>query len=72
MEDIAASRKTLLQIKGSGKDNGAETTAVIKGGRQTSKNRSIKYVCPTCSAIIRSTKQVNIVCGDCNVPFESA
>ena len=74
MEDIAASRKALLQIKtkGDSDEGGEETTTTIKGGRQTSKNRSIKYVCPTCGAIIRATKQVNVVCGDCNVPFEKA
>lgn len=72
--NIAASRKALLQIKvkGGGEDDGEETTTTIKGGRQTSKNRSIKYVCPVCGAIIRATKQVNVVCGDCNVAFNKA
>ena len=41
-----------------------------KGGIKKSKNRSIKYVCPECGAIIRATKEVNVVCGDCDVPFE--
>jgi hypothetical protein len=74
MEDIAASRKTLLQIKGKvgNEDDGEETTTTIKGGRQTSKNRSIKNVCPVCGAIIRATKQVNVVCGDFNVAFGRA
>ena len=74
MEDIAASRKALLQIKtkGDSDEGGEETTTTIKGGRQTSKNRSIKYVCPVCGAIIRATRQVNVVCGDCNVAFERA
>ena len=47
-----------------------ESTTTIKGGRSTSKNRSIKYVCPKCGAIIRATKLVNVVCGDCDVAFE--
>lgn len=74
MQDIAASRKTLLQIKTKTDDSedGEETTTTIKGGRQTSKNRSIKYVCPQCGAIIRATREVNVVCGDCNVAFERA
>lgn len=75
MVDIAASRRTTFQIKakgGSDDEDGNETTSTIKGGRQTSKNRSIKYVCPQCGAIIRATRQVNVVCGDCNVPFEIA
>ncbi len=73
MEDFTASRKTAFQIKLKGDDdNGDETTITVKGGRSTSKNRSIKYVCPECGAIIRATKQVNVVCGDCNVAFEHA
>lgn len=47
MEDITASRKTVLQIKTKADDdNGGKTTTTIKGGRSTSKNRSIKYVWP--------------------------
>lgn len=41
-----------------------------EGGAKKSKNRSIKYVCPECGAIIRATREVNVVCGDCDVPFE--
>ena len=76
MEDFTASRKTAFQIKVKGDDDdddGEEITITVKGGgRSTSKNRSIKYVCPKCGAIIRATKQVNVVCGDCDVPFERA
>lgn len=50
------SRKTTLQIKTkSDDDESGETTTTIKGGRSTSKNRSIKYVCPHCGANIRAT-----------------
>ena len=69
LSDIAASRQTTLQIKTKGDDDG-ESTTTIKGGRSTSKNRSIKYVCPKCGAIIRATRLVNVVCGDCDVTFE--
>ena len=75
MENITASRKTLLQVtNNSGNEDGDEApaTTTIRGGRQTSKNRSIKYVCPVCGVIIRATKQVNVVCGDCNITFERA
>lgn len=54
-EVINASR----QPEGTGKEKGKK-----------SKNRSIKYVCPECGAIIRATKEVNVVCGDCDVSFE--
>lgn len=74
MADITASRKMAFQIKATGdNDDGSEAPKTTKcGGRSTSKNRSIKYVCPQCGAIIRATRQVNVVCGDCNVPFEQA
>jgi rubrerythrin len=41
-----------------------------KGGSSKSKNRSIKYICPECGTIIRATREVNVVCGDCDVAFE--
>lgn len=31
----------------------------------TSKNNSRRYICPCCHTIIRATKTVNIICGDC-------
>ena len=43
-----------------------------KGGSKKSKNRSIKYVCPCCGTIIRATREVNVICGDCGEPFEQA
>jgi hypothetical protein len=43
-----------------------------KTAGRKSKNRSIKYVCPECGTSIRATREVNVVCGDCEVPFERA
>jgi len=40
-----------------------------KKGGSKSKNRSIKYVCPECGTIIRATREVNVICGDCGVSF---
>lgn len=31
---------------------------------------SRKYVCPGCGCIIRATKEVHVVCGDCDMDFE--
>lgn len=39
----------------------------IKASKSSS---SRKYVCPCCGLIIRATKEVNVICGDCNVEFE--
>ena len=69
LSDIAANRQTTLQIKIKGDDDSGEDGETP---RSTSKNRSIKYVCPKCGAIIRATKKVNVVCGDCDVAFEIA
>lgn len=38
----------------------------------TKKGNSIKWVCPCCGTIIRSTKIVNVVCGDCGEKFIQA
>lgn len=36
----------------------------------TKKKSSVrKYVCPCCGNIVRTTKELNIICGDCKVPF---
>jgi hypothetical protein len=43
-----------------------------KGGSKKSKNRSIKYVYPCCGTIIRATREVNVICGDCGESFERA
>ena len=49
-----------------GNGSGIETKPTAK------KPKSIKWVCPCCGAIVRSTKVLNIVCGDCDIPFEQA
>lgn len=40
----------------------------IKGSSKTQSSR--KYVCPVCGCIIRATKEVHVICGDCEVEFE--
>lgn len=42
----------------------------LKGASK--KQSSRKYVCPCCGAIIRATKEVNVICGDCEVSFEES
>ncbi len=62
-DTISASR---LPTGGSAGANGGGG----KTGRGKSKNRSIKYVCHGCGTIIRATREVNVVCGDCGEAFE--
>ena len=71
-DKINASR---LPVEGTTKGGSKKSLPVegtTKGGSKKSKNRSIKYVCPCCGTIIRATREVNVVCGDCGEPFERA
>lgn len=38
--------------------------------KAASSSSSRKYVCPMCGLIIRATKEVNVICGDCGCEFE--
>jgi len=38
--------------------------------KSSSSSSSMKYVCPGCGAIIRATKEVNVMCADCELHFE--
>lgn len=42
------------------------------GGSSKTKQSTRKYVCLMCGCIIRATKEVHVICGDCNVEFEEA
>lgn len=50
------------------------TGAAGKPGGDTEKGKpkgnSRRYVCPGCKAIVRATKDLHIVCGDCKLDFE--
>ena len=41
-------------------------------GASKPKQSTRKYVCPGCWCIIRATKEVNVICGDCEMNFEEA
>ena len=36
------------------------------------KSSSRKYICPSCGNSFRATKDINVLCMDCNTPFELA
>ena len=44
----------------------------VETSKTSKKSNSIKYVCPQCGAIIRATKDVNMICGDCMIPMKRA
>ena len=57
-------------VKGLGKDGFSlvrPRPLGLKGS--SSKQSSRKYVCPCCGAIVRATKEVRIICADCDVEF---
>ena len=42
----------------------------LKGSSKSGGSSSRKYVCPCCGTIIRATKEVHVLCGECEVAFE--
>lgn len=67
LQDIKCTRNTGFTFVGIGTGkNGNGTPA-----RPTTpkKGNSIKWICPCCGTIIRSTKVVNVKCGDCDAQF---
>lgn len=73
-EDIQCGREefTGLAIGIGGKAGNAGKKAGDDAEEPKKKGNSIKWVCPCCGAIVRSTKILNIVCGDCNEQFVQA
>lgn len=59
-------------VKGLGKDGFSLVRPKVPNlkGSSASKQSSRKYVCPCCGTIIRATKEVHVICGECEVPFE--
>ena len=46
--------------------------AAANGGAATgtpSKGHSIRYKCPCCGQLARTTKKANLICGDCMTPM---
>ena len=62
----------IREILGEDKINASRlpVEGTTKGGSKKSIHRSIKYVCPWCGIIIRATREVNVICGDCGEAFE--
>lgn len=64
--------ETLAFVNSLGKNSFSLVRPKVSGlkGAGAKKQSSRKYVCPCCGAIVRATKELNIICGDCEVPFE--
>lgn len=42
---------------------------IVRAHTNFSNSSYLRYVCPTCGAIIRSTRAVRVMCMECNMPF---
>ena len=67
---LAPAILTFVQSLGKSGFSLVRSTPISLKGSTSSKSNSRKYVCPGCGAIIRATKEVYVICGDCDLPFE--
>ena len=67
-------RKYHKRPKGQPEKEDPNTVEPTLGGGEENepkpKSSTRRYICPRCKAIVRATKDVNIICGDCKVVFE--
>lgn len=66
-EDIQIARKTLYGLMGVPGDKGKDGTPPKPIGRKPSSTR--KYLCPCCGNSFRATKDLNVLCMDCEVAY---
>ena len=66
-------QSTINLIYSYGLDEEAFTMGRIEASGEDKKEikriKNRKYECPSCGAEVKSTMEVNIICGDCNIPF---
>ncbi|WP_300860827.1 SprT-like domain-containing protein [uncultured Oscillibacter sp.] len=72
IQEICLNRNESSGIRISGGAKAANGTGSTGTEDKPKVKSSRKYVCPCCGTIIRATREVNVICGDCNVEFEWA
>lgn len=70
LQEVLITRHTGITFTGVGTGKNGNGTPVKPTAPK--KGNSIKWICPCCGAIVRSTKILNIVCGDCKEKFIQA
>ena len=70
LQEVLITRHTGITFTGVGTGKNGNGTPVKPTAPK--KGNSIKWICPCCGAIVRSTKILNIVCGDCHEKFIQA
>jgi len=72
-EDLEMARGLHFGVGGSSGGKAAGGSGGVPGGVQKPKgSNSRKYVCPCCGAIVRTTRDLEIICKPCMVEFELA
>jgi len=69
-DDILVARDSFMSIStgtSTPKAGNGDNDRPVKVKRPSNSKR---YQCPVCKAIVRATSYVNVICGDCGVPFE--
>jgi hypothetical protein len=69
LQEIRCTRNTAFSFTGIGTGKAGNGSPIKPPKKKTS---SIKWICPSCGAIVRSTKVLNLVCGDCEETFIQA
>lgn len=72
IQEIQLNRNESSGIRISGGSKTANGTDGMGDSEKPKAKGSRKYICPCCGTIIRATREVNVICGDCNVKFEQA
>lgn len=67
LEDILITRQPCFSLPGAGGSKTGNGGSVPPAPRKPSSTR--KYICPCCGNSFRATKNINVLCMDCNVPF---
>jgi DNA-directed RNA polymerase subunit RPC12/RpoP len=58
-----------MGLVGTGGGKGGASGADGEGGGQRKKTSTRKYICPRCGNTFRATKDINVMCMDCNEQF---
>lgn len=67
LQEIKCTRNTDISFVSIGTGTNGNGTSIRPTAPK--KGNSIKWICPCCGTIIRSTRTVNVICGDCNEKF---
>ncbi len=71
LENIMIGRQSEFSF-GTGFTGGTDKNTTPPRTTTTKPSSTRKYICPCCGNSFRATKDINVICGDCNVKFIKA